>query len=230
MPSTLIPSVEQRVSALLEVTRRLQSEPSFASKPKGKSTITVSREFGCEAFPMAEHLKLLLEKQTGETWAVMDKALLEEVAKNNALSENLLRDLGSKPRFLDEIIATFTPRWKSDQDYYQLLCRHIVLLAKCGNVIIVGRGAAIVTQSLENCHHFRMVAPLDYRVRSIAKRLAILPQEAQDLVQKGQQQRDKFMKNFLNIDSSDPTHYHLVLNNGKISPEKIAKTIYHFIS
>ena len=44
------------------------------------------------------------------------------------------------------------------------------------------------------------------------------------------QQRDKFMKNFLNIDSSDPTHYHLVLNNGKISPEKIANTIYHFIS
>jgi cytidylate kinase len=230
MPSTLIPSVEQRISTLLEVTRRLKSEPSSMSKPKGKSTITISREFGCEAFPVAEHLKALLEMQSGETWAVMDKALLEEVARNNALSEDILRDLGRKPRFLDEMIATFTPRWKSDQDYYQLLCRHIVLLAKCGNVIIVGRGAAIITQSMENCNHFRMVAPLDYRVHSIARRLAIPPQEAQDLVQKGQQQRDKFMNNFLNIDSSDPTNYHLVLNNGKSSPEKIANTIFHFIS
>lgn len=230
MPNQLIPSVEQRVSALLEVTRRLQSEPSTPSTPKGKPTITISREFGCEAYPMAEHLKEICEKQTGETWAIMDKALLEEVAKNNALSEGLLRDLGTKPRFLDEMIATFTPRWKSDQDYYQLLCRHIILLAKCGNVIIVGRGGSIVTESMPNCFHFRMVAPFDFRVRSIAKRLAISPHEARDMVEKRQQQRDKFMKDFLNVDASDPTHYHLVLNNGKCTAEKIANTVFQFIS
>lgn len=228
MPSTLIPGVEQRVSSLLEVSRRVQGEVT-SSKPRQKLTVTVSREFGCEAYPMAEKLKSLLEKKTGETWAIMDKSLLEEVAKNHNLSEEIFKNLGDKPRFLDDVISTFSANWKTDKDYYRLLCRHVMLLATAGNVIIVGRGGAIITRSLENCYHFRLVAPLDFKVHSISKRLGIPQIEAQDMVQKRQQQRDKFVKDFLNCDSGDPTLYHLVFNNGKNTPDKIAETIFNFL-
>lgn len=228
MPSTLIPGVEQRVSSLLEVSRRVQGEVT-SKKPRQKITVTISREFGCEAYPMAEKLKALLEKKTGETWALMDKSLLEEVARNHNLSEEILRNLGDKPRFIDDVISTFSPNWKTDKDYYRLLCRHITSLATGGNVIIVGRGGAVITQSLDNCYHFRMVASMDFKVRSIAKRLGISPVEARDLVQKKQQQRDKFVKDFLNRDVGDPTLYHLVFNNGKNSAQKIAETIVQYI-
>lgn len=228
MPSTLIPGVEQRVSSLLEVSRRVQGEVK-SSRPKQKIAITISREFGCEAYPMAEKLKDLLEKKCGEAWALMDKSLLEEVAKNHNLSEEILHNLGEKPRFIDDVISTFSSNWKTDKDYYRLLCRHIMSLATGGNVIIVGRGGAVITQSLENCYHFRLIAPMDFKVRSIAKRLGLSPIEAQDTVQKKQQQRDKFVKDFLNRDTGDPTLYHLVFNNGKNSPEKMAETIAQYI-
>lgn len=61
----LIPSIEMRLSSLLEMTRRRDME----SEARGKSTrptITISREFGCEAYPMAERLQELLEKRTGK--------------------------------------------------------------------------------------------------------------------------------------------------------------------
>jgi cytidylate kinase len=228
MPDKLIPAIEQRVSALVEVTRRAMGQAD-SSKSRLKPTITVSREFGCEAYPMTEKLKSLLEKKTGEPWALMDKALLEAVARNHNLSEEILSNLGAKSTFMDEVISTFTPKWKSDKDYYRLLCRHIVSLATAGNVIIVGRGASIVTRSMENCFHFRMVASEDFKIKSIAIRLGIALAEAKDLVQNRQKQRDKFMRDFLNADGSDPQCYHMVFNNGKIPGEKIAETIFHFM-
>ncbi|GAM08123.1 cytidylate kinase [Geobacter sp. OR-1] len=228
MPHNLIPSIEQRLSGLVEVTRRVQGEIS-SSKPKFKPTVTISREFGCEAYPMAEKLKSLLEKKTGSSWALMDKALLEEVAKNHNVSEEILKNLGTKPRFLDDIISTFSPNWKSDKDHYRILCRHIISLATAGNVIIVGRGGAVVTRTLENCYHFRLVAPGEYKVGSIAKRLGISLNEAQEMVLSRQQVRDKFVKDFLNRSLDDPTLYHMVFNNARSSTEKIADTIVHYM-
>jgi len=224
----LIPSIEMRLSSLLEVTRRRDME----SEARGKSTrptITISREFGCEAYPMAERLQELLEKRTGEKWALMDKRLLEEVARNHNLSEELFKGLGEKLRLVEEMMATFTPRWKTEKDYYRLLCRQIVSLANGGNVIIVGRGGAFVTQPMKNCHHFRLFASPKFKAHSIAKRLGIPAAEAEDLVTKKQQQRDKFIRDFLDRDARDLSVYHLVFNNDKNSPEQMARTVMEYM-
>jgi cytidylate kinase len=228
MPHNLIPSIEQRLSGLVEVTRRVQCEIS-SRKDKPKPTVTISREFGCEAFPVAEKLKLLLEKKTGEPWALMDKALLEEVAKNHNVSEEILRNLGDKPKFIDDVISTFSPNWKSDKDHYKLLCRHVISLATVGNVILVGRGGSVVTQSIENSFHFRLIAPVKFKVGSIVRRLGVSQGEAQEMISSRQQQRNKFIKDFLNCSLDDPTLYHLVFNNARSSTEKIAETIVHYM-
>lgn len=229
MPYTLIPAIEQRISTLLEVARRVEREvASDKAKAKPKMTVTISREFGCEAYPMAEQLKKLLDAKTGETWALMDKALLEEVSKNQNVAESILQNLGERG-FVDDMIATLSPRWKSEKDHYRRLCQYIISLANVGNVIIVGRGGAIVTKSMGNCYHFRMVAPHDFKIRSISKRLSIPHKEAEELIQKRQQQRDTFINNFLSCDASDPTHYHLVFNNAKSTTDKIAETILCYL-
>lgn len=228
--NVLIPSIEMRLSSLLELNRRKEIERETRGRFKNaRPTITISREFGCEAYPMAERLQELLEKKSGEKWVLMDKQLLEEVARNHNLSEELLHGLGEKLRFLEEMMATFTPRWKTEKDYYRLLCRHIVSLADKGNVIIMGRGAAFITQSMKNCHHFRMFASPEFKARSIARRLGISNEEAGDLVARKQQQRDKFIRNFLDRDARDLSVYNLVFNNDKNTPERIARTILEYI-
>lgn len=225
----LVPSIDKRLGALLEFNRR--KDENDASRGKTYPTITVSREFGCEAFPMTECLKGLMEKKSGRPWAVMDKALLDEVAKHHNLSEEIVRNLGEKKsRLLDEVLATFSSQWKSEKDYFRLLCKHVFSLAEQGNSIIVGRGSSIVTQQLKNCYHFRIYASHQFKVESIARRLNISKDEAEGVVEKNQKERDAFIHDYFNLDPRDLRFYHLVFNNDKNSPERIAQTIAEYVT
>ena len=226
----LIPSIEKRLGALLESTRRKEAVSETKDRSgKNRPTITISREFGCEAYPMAERLRELMEKKTKESWILMDKALLEEVALNHNLSEEMLQGLGEKTRFLDEIIATFSPSWRTEKDHYRLLCRHIMSLANMGNVIIMGQGSAIITKTMKNCHHFRMYATTATKTRSIARRLGLSDEEAEKLMSKKQQKRDRFVRDFLNQDAKDLSFYHLVFNCDKNTSERISHTIMEYV-
>ncbi|OGU10229.1 MAG: cytidylate kinase [Geobacteraceae bacterium GWC2_58_44] len=220
--NVLIPSIEERLRGLIEVSRRNVREHGLAKGDRLRPTVTLTREFGCEGYPVAQRLQGLLEKRSGQPWVVMDRALLDAVAKDHNLSAQILQNIGAKNRFLDDMISTFTPRWKSDKDYYRLLCRQIVALAEEGNVILVGRGAVILTQDTANCFHFRIVAPMRFKRDSIAARMGIPGDEAQDLIEARQRQRDDFLKDFLGRDVADPTLYHLLFNNARCSAQRIA--------
>ena len=220
--SLLIPSIEQRLRGLMEVSRRNLYQHGFSDVERANPTVTLTREFGCEGYPVAERLQGLLEQRSGKPWVVMDRALLDAVARDHNLSEEILRNLGVKNRFLDDMLSTFSPRWKSDKDYYRLLCRQIVALAVEGNVILVGRGASILTQDTGNCHHFRIIAPMSFKVKSVAARCGLSADQAQDLIREKQRRRDDFLKDFLGRDIADPTLYHLIFNNARFSAGEIA--------
>ncbi len=225
----LVPSIEMRLGSLLELNRR--KNESGALEDKERPTITISREFGCEAYPVTQCLKEIMEKKSGEPWTIMDKALLEEVAKHHQLSEEIVRRLGEKKsRLLDEVLATFSPRWKSEKDHFRLLCKHVFSLAEKGNTIIVGRGSAIVTQQLKNCYHFRMYASQEFKVASIARRLNITKSEAGNIVEKNQKQRNAFIHDYFNVDPCELRFYHMVFNNNKNTPERIAQIIAEYVT
>jgi len=137
--------------------------------------------------------------------------------------------LGEKPAFLDDMIATFSPRWKSDKDYFQLLCRHVVALAVSGNVILMGRGSAFITQSLKNCRHFFLYASEDFKIRSLCRRLGIEPYEAKRLIQQKQDERDQFLHTFLDRSTHDLSAYNLIFNNDRNNADKIARTVVNYV-
>jgi cytidylate kinase len=226
----LIPSIDMRIGSLLEFNRRHELEAGQKSRTKKhQPTITLSREFGCEAYPTAEIMQQILEKRTGQAWLIIDKGLLEEVARDHNLSEEVLRNLGEKNLFLDEMLATFSSRWKSDKDTFRLLCRHITALAGAGNVIIVGRASTFITQTMKNCCHFRLYASAEFKNRSIRRRLDLTEEEAEKLIARMQKQRDRFIRDFIDRDPRDMSVYDLLFNNDRNSPEKIARTIVEYV-
>jgi len=76
--ANLVPSVERRLSAWISI-----GEARAAGGPRGpRPAITISRRFGCEAFPLCEQLKVLLDERTGESWNIYDKALIERVSQD----------------------------------------------------------------------------------------------------------------------------------------------------
>ena len=218
----LFPSVERRLKAYHELSHKVSGlDDSAPLKP----TITISREFGCEAFPVSEELVRLAEKKTGEPWLLVDKSLLDAVAKEHHISEEIMLSLGSKPRWFDDMMATFSANWKSDADYYRLLCRQVVMIASAGNAVIVGLGSPVITKNLKNCFRYRLIAEHDFKVKSIARRMKIPKQEAELVVLDQQKERDRVIRKLLNSDLRDPLLYHAIFNNGRIKSRQVARLI-----
>lgn len=227
MPVTiLIPAVEQRLKAYHELSNRVKSLVKDAPL---KPTINITREFGCEAYPVAEELVKMAEKITGEQWVLVDISLLDAVAKEHHISEEVMLSLGHKPRWLDDMFATLSPKWKSDADYYRLLCEQVVSTATAGNAVIVGLGAPIITKAMKNCYHFRLIADQEFKVRSIARRMNISKQDADIMVIDQQKDRDRIIRKLLDADEHNPLLYHAVFNNGLVRNQHIAKIIAGYV-
>ena len=102
-------------------------------------------------------------------------------------------------------------------------------IAQDGNAIIVGRGGAVVVQSLPNCFHFRLEAPHEHRVQSIRQRLGLGPEDAEALVIEQQQGRERFIERFLHCSMADTRYYHAVFNTAKNPLERIARSMLQLI-
>ena len=225
----LVPSIESRLAGLIEVSRRVKAEGGVIDRKVMKPTITISREFGCEAYPAAEKLKKILEDKGGETWALVDRSLLEEVARRHDLEADIFHNLGKRPRWLDDMISSFSPKWKNEKDDFQLLAHKIVSIAAGGNAIVVGLGGAVITQSLKNCYHFRVFGSEEFKVHSVARRARITPSEALVMLEKRQKAREKFVRDFLDRDINDIHYFHLLFNNDRSSPELMAEAMAAYI-
>ena len=224
-PTSLVASIEKRLDALIELSRRNQRMHLVTGKALERPSITISREFGCEGTKVAEKVQALLQEKTGATWGILDRATLDRVASNRELSNEIFKNLGEKNSFLDEMMSTILTQWTSDKDYYQLLCNQIVPFAKGGNVIIIGVGAGVLTQNMPNCHKFRIVAPMEYKIKSFAERHHMAEDEAERLIVKQQKQRTAFIKDFLNRDVTDVSLYDVIFNKASNSVDQIAEMI-----
>ncbi len=231
MPENLlIPSVDLRIGSLEEYNRR-QKEKVAAQlkKPKPRPCITISREFGCEGYLVAERLRELMMQNSGDEWVMIDKAVLEEVSRRHNISEEILQTLGENNRILNDVLATFSPHWKSDQDYFRLLSRHILALAEQGNVIIVDLGGAIITRHIEHSWHFRLYGSEAFKTATLVRRLHIETEAAEKLMHRQQKARDHFNTVFLDQSGHDPALYDLLFNNERNAPGIIAGSIADYV-
>ena len=231
MPENLlIPSVDLRIGSLEEYNRRQKEKAAHQhKKPKPRPCITISREFGCEGYPVAERLRGLMMQKTGDEWVLIDRAVLEEVARHHNISEDILQALGENNQILNEVLATFSTRWKSDHEYFKLLCRHVVALAEQGNVIISELGGAIITRHVEHSYSFRIYGSDAFKIATLAQRLQMEPEAAEKVMHRQQKARDHFTRDFLSQDDHNPMQYNVLFNNDRTPPQQIAATIVAYV-
>lgn len=226
MPHQMIPSVEKRVSSWIEIQKRITSQDLSTTPPK--TTITVSREFGCEGYPLVAELSSRLSSLTGQEWTIFDNKFVDKLLEDNEISKHLMNSFGDRAKYLDYIISTLLPTWKSEAEAFKPMVEAIYSIARLGNAIILERGAFAITKDLPNCYHFRLIAPLEYRISSFARRVGTNEEEARAIVAEKELVRTRFLSDFLNC-SFNQESFHLVYNNAKMSTEKIAESILHFL-
>jgi hypothetical protein len=221
--ASLIPSIEQREGAWIQVRERLL----HAHLPPVLPSVTISREYGCEGFPLAQRLETLLLETTGQLWNVYDKALVDKVARDENLSHQLLDHLGDESHAQDVLRTHFG--FLTHEDAYAKVVKHLVKIAAGGCAIIVGRGGAVVCQNLRNCLHFRLVASFEFRAATMARRLEMPLEEAEDLVRTQSRLRERFISEYLQVDVTSSQWYDAIFNNERQGMETIAHACLHMV-
>ncbi|GLH65821.1 AAA family ATPase [Geothrix edaphica] len=220
---SLIPSIEARESGWMRIRERLAHPHQVPSHP----SVTISRQYGCEGYSLAQRLKVLLEEASGQSWNLFDKALVDKVASDERLSRQLLGHLGDESHAQDVLRAHFGHL--THDDAYAKLVEHLVQIATAGCAIIVGRGGAVVCQDLKNCFHFRLEGSFDFRVATLARRLEVSPAEAEKLVRTQSKLREKFIGECLHADITAPHWYDAVFNNERQKVETIAQACLRIV-
>jgi cytidylate kinase len=101
----------------------------------------------------------------------------------------------------------------------------ILRLAEQGNVILIGRGANIVTRGLAHAFHVRLVGSLEKRVKRIQEAQGIGQRAALEFVRREDRGRQRYLRKYFSKDPDDLLLYHLVINTDFVSYEEAARMI-----
>ena len=98
-------------------------------------------------------------------------------------------------------------------------------LAQMGYVILVGRGGNVITGTLPNAFHVRLVGSLEKRIGHAQEVRNLDRQAALEWVKKEDMGRRRYVKENYDKDIDDPLLYHLVLNTDLIHYNDAARLI-----
>ena len=101
----------------------------------------------------------------------------------------------------------------------------ILRLAELGHVILIGRGATVITRKLDSVFHVRLVGSFERRVQYIQELNHSTRQAAVEVVRREDLGRARYLKKYFDEEIENPLLYHLVINTDLVSYEEAAAMI-----
>jgi cytidylate kinase len=118
--------------------------------------------------------------------------------------------LGVHPPFLDLVRQT---------------AETILRLAALGNVILLGRGANVITSKLDYVLHVRLVGSIEKRAEHIRKSRQLSREAALECIRLEDRGRKRYLKKYFHQDIEDPLLYHVTINTDLFGCEQTAEMI-----
>jgi cytidylate kinase len=221
--SSVVEAAERQIQRWLRAQKGLDetARTSHSGSVAGIGPyLTISREAGAGG----SHIARLVGEAIG--WDVLDRKLLECVAEICQTSPAVLELVDeTTTNWVTEIFGNLlNPASVTQMQYVCRLSRVILMTARAGKVIYVGRGAQFVLPR-ERGLSVRIVAPQKYRVQQIMERRHLSFEEAGDYVVKTDAGRQDFVRQYFHHDVPDSHLFDLVLNVKKLGPERTAHLI-----
>jgi len=213
----------------------LESEEAKFRKRKMNPgpVITISRQTGVGAALICEKLVEYFNFYAIEDyndWTYFDRELMEKIIEDHHLPDHFRKFLGEEEiqvmnSWIGEILG-ITP---SKLSLLNKTKHTILKLAELGNVIIVGRGATIITSKFPNAFHIRLVAPLNYRIENSMRLYNVDLKTATEFIKEEDEARKNFIWKYFHKNIEDPLLYHATINTNLISFDEIAEIIGHCV-
>jgi cytidylate kinase len=188
--------------------------------------ITISRQVGCNGVKLAKKIAgKLNENPAYSNWKVLSKEVFEQTAKELDMETEKIRRIFKQgdSYALNEILnAIGTNRFKSEKKIAKTVREVIHSFAVDGYCIIVGRGAHIIASDIKNALHIRLIAPLEYRIKTIMDNNHLNREEAINFINKVEKERIAFRNTIGKISMEDDL-FDLFINRASFNDED---TIY----
>ena len=191
--------------------------------------LTISRQTGAKARSLGNQLQKLLGKEfprKDNDWTIFDRNLVQTAMKEHGLPERFARylpeghisEIGS---LIGELLGLHPPIYELNQDVFETL----IHLANLGGVILVGRGAHVVTRKLSHGFHLRLVGSKQTRAKHAAEYYKISYDEAVEFISYEDKARRIWVRENFDEDINDPSCYDLCINTDRIPVEDAAHLI-----
>jgi cytidylate kinase len=159
-------------------------------------------------------------------WRFIDRAIPVQVAERLAVpvAHAEVHDEAAAPRFalllarLPNTSGVVVPEPTTDT-FCRETERLLVDAADAGDVVVLGRAAAIVLRDRADAVHVRLDGPEEARVAQAMRVEGIDKDEAKRRLRDSDRARMDYVKHFYRADPRDPRHYHLVLNSTALTLE-----------
>ncbi|OGU54808.1 MAG: hypothetical protein A2V66_06890 [Ignavibacteria bacterium RBG_13_36_8] len=195
--------------------------------------ITISRQTGIGAVTICDKLVNYLERFTkpgSSQWTYFDRELIDQVINDHNLPDrfkNFITD--TKSHTLDSLFGELLGIQPSKIFLFRKTSKTILRLAEYGNVIIVGRGANIITKNLSKTFHVRLVAPLADRIESAQTLYGNSQKKTEVFIKKEDTARRKYIRTYFHQGIEDSLLYHVIINTHFLSLDEIAEMIGHCV-
>jgi len=203
--------------------------PARHRLPPGGPAVTIAYQTGAGAHDIARRLTGILqafEPKGSAPWAVFDRELVEKVLEEHHLPSRLAKLLPEERRsyirdVMEEFVGLRPPSWVVEP----LVAESILHLAEAGQVILVGRGASVITARMPNVFHVRLIASLARRIERVQTLEHLAPEAAARFVARSDRGRGRYVRAYFHSRVDDDLQYHLVINTDRIPLPEAAQLI-----
>lgn len=218
--------------ALLEkyINEILENKPAIVNNPG--PFISISRDFGGLAEPIAEKLTKELSMMTGpdgkkHEWKWINKEILTESSKLLGLKPAQVKYvfMSGKKSMMEEVIGALSTRYyKNDKKIRNTIMEVMYKIVAGGYVVVVGRGGVAFGKNIPHSAHIKIQAPIDWRIERIMKNYNKTHEEAVSHINEVDKERKFLLDSFFGY-NTDMTIYDLVVNRKTVDEETIIKMI-----
>jgi cytidylate kinase len=207
-------------------SERRQVDVHFGGYP----FVTVSRQAGAGGQTLGKALLQAMEPQRYTDmyrgWMLFDRQLCEDVAAEEDLSASLKALLSEEYHsevtdFIHQILHHGSPQTA----VYRRLFEFQRALAAVGKVILIGRGAGMVSRDMRAGIRLRLTAPREQREAALAAQMDLAPEEARKLITRYDRERAHFIRDMFNAEIDDPSLYDRMWDTSQTTMEAIADEV-----
>lgn len=191
--------------------------------------ITISRQAGAGGITIARLLARYLNRHDEKApipWTVFDRNLVAEVIRSHQLpawTERFMTEqkISEFDDLLGEILKIHPAKWTLVRDTSQT----ILHLSELGHVILVGRGANLITRKQPGGLHVRLISSVEKRLKHLEQYFGFTPGKAAEFLKAEDGGRKNYIKHYFGKDIEDPLLYDLVINTDDVSYEEASRII-----